>query len=200
MNAKEAYITVALLAIGALLNFGYPVVAEAFSIPVGMEFIIIAYCLIVMLVPLRMTEVVGIGILGGALNIITDVTHLTTVISMHAPPSELLMALFNLVSEPVGIVVCFLIFPFLGARVSKAAPFGAAFMATLASGCAYLGMVFLSNPHLIATQPAYPAAFLYRVVLAAVVNAVVVQLVFLVVEKPVNTYLVAPAEQATRES
>jgi hypothetical protein len=195
MNAKEVFLIVAFLAIGALLNFGYPVVAGAYAIPVGIESVIIAYCLIVMLVvPLRMAEVVGIGVLAGVLNILSDVTHLTTVLSLHAPRSELFMALFNLVSEPVGIIVCFLVFSFLAARVRQAAPFAAAFLATMASGCAYLVMILLFNPHLVAIQTAYPEAFLYRVVLAAIVNAVVVQVVFMVVETPVKAYLAGPAE------
>ena len=104
------------------------------------------------------------------------------------------MALFNLVSEPVGITVCFLTFSFLAARVRQAAPFVAAFLATLASGLVYLAMVFLVNPHLDAAQPGYPEAFLYRVVLAAIVNAVVVQVVFMVVETPVKAYLAGPGE------
>lgn len=194
MDAKEVFLIIAFLAVGALLNFGYPVVAQALAIPVGVEFVIIAYCLVVMLVvPLRIAEVVGIGILAGVLNILSDVTHLTTILSMHAPRSVLLMALFNLVSEPVGITACFLAFAFLAVRVRQAAPFGAAFLATLASGCAYLAMVFLFNPAMIASQPGFIEAFLYRVVLAAIVNAVVVQVVFMVVGTPVKAYLAGPA-------
>ena len=195
MNAKEVFLIVAFLAIGALLNFGYPVVQEAYAIPVGIEFVIIAYCLVVMLVaPLKMAEVVGIGIFAGVLNILSTVTHLAVILSMHAPRLQLFMALSNLVSEPVGIIICFLAFSFLAVRIRHAAPFAAAFLATLASGLTYLAMVFFSNPHFIATQPTYPEVFLYRVVLAAIVNAVVVQVVFRVVEKPVKAYLVGPAE------
>ena len=118
MNAKEVFLIVTFLAFGALLNFSYPVVAQAYAIPVGIEFVIIAYCLAVMLiVPLRMGEVIGIGILAGVINILSDITHLTTILGMHAPKQVLFMALFNLVSEPVGITVCFLAFLFLAARV-----------------------------------------------------------------------------------
>jgi hypothetical protein len=195
MNAKEVFLIVAFLATGALLNFGYPVVAEAYAIPVGIEFVIIAYCLVVMLVvPLRMAEVVGIGVLAGVLNILSNTAHLTTILSMHAPRQVLVMALFNLISEPVGITVCFIAFAYLVTRIRPAAPFAAAFLATLASGLVYLAMVFLINPAMIATQPGFTDAFLYRVAAAAVVNAVVVQLVFLVVEKPVKAYLAGPAE------
>jgi hypothetical protein len=195
MNAKEVFLIVAFLATGALLNFGYPLVQEAYAITVGIEFVIIAYCLVVMLVaPLRMAEVVGIGIFAGVLNILSNVTHLTVILGMHAPRSQLFMALSNLVSEPVGIIICFLAFSFLAARIRPAAPFVAAFLATLASGLTYLAMVFFSNPHFIAAQPTYPEVFLYRVVLAAIVNAVVVQLVFMAVEKPVKAYLAQPAE------
>lgn len=195
MNAKRVFLIIAFLATGALLNFGYPLVQEAYAIPVGIEFVIIAYCLVVMLVaPLKMAEVAGIGIFAGILNILSDVTHLAAILSMHAPRSALFMAFFNLVSEPAGIIVCFLAFSFLAARIRPAAPFAAAFLATLASGLTYLAMVFFSSPHLVAAQPAYGEAFLYRVVLAAIVNAVVVQVVFMVVEKPVNAYLAGATE------
>lgn len=195
MNAKEVFLIVAFLATGALLNFGYPLIQEAYAITVGIEFVIIAYCLIVMLVsPLKMTEVVGIGIFAGILNILSNITHLTVMLGMHAPRSEWFMALVNLVSEPVGIIICFLAFSFLVTRIRPAAPFAAAFLATLASGLTYLGMVFLSNPHLIATQPTYPEVFLYRVILAAIVNAVVVQVIFMALERPLKAYLAGPAE------
>jgi hypothetical protein len=196
MNAKEVFLIVVFLATGALLNFGFPYVQMVYAIPVGIEFIIIAYCLLVMLVaPLRIAEVFGIGIFAGVLNILSNVTHLTVILSMHVPRSELFMALFNLVSEPVGIIICFLAFSFLAARIRLAAPFAAAFLATLASGLAYLGMVVIfANLHLVAALPTYPEVFLYRVVLAAIVNAVVVQVVFMVVEKPVKAYLAGPAE------
>jgi hypothetical protein len=194
MDAKGAYITISFLAIGVFLNFGYPVVAEALSIPVAMEFIIIAYCLVVMLVPLRMREAVGIGIIAGILTILSDVVHLTTVLSMHASRPALFMALFNLISEPAGITICFLAFAYLAGRIRNGAPFAAAFLATLASGLAYLAMIFLFNPGLIAAQPAYTESFLLRVVTAAVVNAVVVQIMFMAVGRPVKAYLGGLAE------
>jgi energy-coupling factor transport system ATP-binding protein len=194
MNAKEVFLIVALLAVGALLNFGFPVVAEAYAIPVGIEFVIIAYCLVVMLVvPLGMREVIVLGILAGALNILSDTSHLVTILSMHAPRPALFMALVNLISEPVGIIVCFLAFAYLAARIQLAAPFAAAFLATIASGLTYLVMVFLFNPNLIASQPGFTDAFLFRVAAAAVVNAVVVQLVFMIAERPVKAYLAGPA-------
>ena len=195
MNAKEVFLIVAFLATGALLNFGYPVVAAAYGIPVGSEFIIIAYCLVVMLIiPLTMAEVIGIGLLAGVLNIVSDTIHLATIMSMNAPGPALFMALFNLVSEPVGIIVCFLTFAYLSVKVQPVAPFVGTFFATLASGLTYLAMIVLFNPHLLASQPTYLGAFLSRVLLAAVVNAVAVQVIFMVAEKPVRAYLAGPVE------
>ena len=194
MNIKKVSLIFAILAIGGLLNFGYPLLAAAYSIPVGMELIIVGYCLIAMLVPLSFGELLGIGILAGFLNIVSDTTHLAAIISMHAPRSVLLMGLFNLASEPVGIVVCFFMFAYLGDRIRSVAPLAAAFIATLASGFTYLAMVFLFNPHLIASEPGYVEAFLLRVAEAAVVNAVVVQLVFMAVHRPVKAYLAGSAE------
>lgn len=194
MNFKKVFLIFAFLATEGLLNFVYPLIAAAYAIPVGMEIVIIAYCLIAMLVPLSLAELVGIGALAGLLNILSDTTHLAPIISMHVPRSELFMALFNLISEPVGIVVCFFAFAYLVARIRSAAPFAAAFLATLASGFAYLAMVFLFNPHLIAAESGYTGAFLLRVAEAAFVNAVAVQLVFMVVSRPVTAYLAGDAE------
>lgn len=195
MNAKEVLLTVALLAIGALLNFGYPVVAQAYAVPVGVEAVIIAYCLVVMLVvPLRLAEVAGIGVLAGLLTILSTSTHIAAIIGGQVSWAVLSMALFNLVSEPVGITICFLAFTLLAVRVRQVAPLVAAFIATLASGGAYLVLIILFNPVLISAQPSYPEAFLYRVILAAIVNAVVVQIVFMLVERPVKAYLAGPED------
>ncbi|PKG31578.1 hypothetical protein [Methanoregula sp.] len=193
MNAKEVFLVVAFLLAGTLLNIGYPVVAMAYAIPVSIEFVIAAYCLVAMLVvPLRMAEIAAIGILAGILTILSNYVHIVTLISGHASWPALCMAFANLASEPAGIIVCFIAFPCLAARVRAAAPFAAAFLATIASGLTYLALLLLLPPHIPATQPGFLEAFLMRVVIAAIVNAVVVQVVFMVADQPVKRYLAGP--------
>jgi hypothetical protein len=115
--------------------------------------------------------------------------HLATILSGHAATAAGFMALFNLVSEPVGITVCFLAFAYLAGRIYPVAPFTASFLATLASGFAYLAMVFLFNLGLVATQPGFLGSFISRVLMAAVVNALVVQIIFMGIGRPVKRFL-----------
>jgi hypothetical protein len=194
MNAKEVFLVVAFLLAGALLNIGYPVVAMSYGIPVSIEFVIAAYCLVAILVaPLRITEIAGIGILAGILTILSNYAHIVTLISGHASWPDLCFAFANLASEPAGILACFIAFPFLAARVRAAAPFAAAFLATIASGLTYLALLLLLTPAMLAAQPGFLEAFLLRVLIAAIVNAVVVQLIFMGLEQPVKRYLADPA-------
>ncbi|MFA4878384.1 MAG: hypothetical protein WC586_13350 [Methanoregula sp.] len=192
MNAKEAQVTAAILVCGAILNYGYPVVARAVSLPSGIEFVIVAYCLIVLLVPLRIGEVVAIGIFSGVLNILTSPVHVATILGGQSFSAAGFMAFFNLISEPVGIIVCFIAFTYLAGKLRFTSPLVASFIATFASGLAYLLLVFLFNPALPATQPEFLGSFLNRVAMAAVVNAVLVQLIFMAVKRPMKAFLAGP--------
>lgn len=180
---------VSILLLGAVANYGYPLVANALAIPAGIEFVIVAYCLVVMLVPLRLREVALIGIASGILNIASNPAHVATLLFGNGATGAGFMALFNLVSEPVGIIVCFVAYAYLAGRIRPAAPFAAAFAATLASGLMYLLAVLLLNPTHIAIQPGFTGSFLVRVAVAAVLNAIVVQLLFMAAERPVQAYL-----------
>jgi hypothetical protein len=178
-----------MLVAGAVLNYAYPLVAQALAIPFGIEFVIVAYCLVVMAIPLTVPEVFVIGIVSGALNIISNPAHVATILGGQAPTAAEILALSNFVSEPVGIMVCFFAFAYLAGRARGGAPFAAAFIATMASGLVYLLAVLLLNPGLIGEQPAYPATFLVRVGIAALTNAVVVQVVFMAAGRPVKDFL-----------
>lgn len=189
MNAKDTVVTIAILVLGASLNYVYPFIAKALAIPAGIEFVIVAYCLVVMLVPMSVAEVVGVGIISGILNIISNPAHVATLCGGPVTSSAGILALSNLVSEPVGILVCFFTFAYLAGRLRGGAPFVAAFIATMASGLVYLLAVLLLNPGIIGEQPAYPATFLVRVGVAAIVNAIVVQVLFMAASRPVKTFL-----------
>ena len=192
MNVKEAQVTAMILVCGAILNYLYPFLAPAISFPVSVEFVIVAYCLIVLLVPLRIGEVIGVGILSGFLNILSNPVHVATILGGQSGTAAGFMAFFNLISEPVGIVVCFFAFAYLAGKLRFTSPLVASFIATFASGLAYLLMVFLFNPALPASQPEFLGSFLDRVAVAAVVNAVVVQIVFMAVRRPVKALLAGP--------
>ena len=189
MNLKEALAVTAILACGAVLNFGYPIVAGALSIPVGIEFVIVAYCLVVMTVSLPLAEVVGIGIISGVLNILSNPAHVATILSGQAATTAGILALSNLVSEPVGITVCFFAFAYLAGRIRMGAPLAVAFLATMASGLVYLVTVLLLTPGIIAVQPEYVETFLLRVVQAAVVNAVVILVIYTAISRHVKKIL-----------
>ena len=191
MNAKDLLVAAVLLVPGAILNYAYPVIANALSVPAGIEFVIVAYCLVVMLVPLRVTEVAGIGIVSGILNILSNPTHVATILGGQAATGAGFMAFFNLVSEPVGILVCFFAFAYLAGKIRAVAPFAAAFAATMASGFMYLLAVLLLNPTHIAIQPGFTGSFLLRVAVAAVLNAIVVQVFFMAAGRPVKEYLMS---------
>jgi hypothetical protein len=189
MHAKEALIAITILILGTILNYGYPIVAEALAIPVGIEFVIVAYCLVVMLMTLRIRQVIMIGILAGILNILSNPAHVTTILGGKIATSAGILALSNLASEPVGILACFFAFAYLAGRTRTGAPFVAAFIATVASGLVYLLVVLLLNPGILASQPGYTGMFLFRVGEAAVANAVVAGVLFQVASGPVKRFL-----------
>jgi len=179
LNPGKIRIIAAILLAGTVLNYLGARIADAFSLPAGIAFLIVAYCLIVMLLPLRLAEVVGIGIVSGALTILSDPRHLATILGRQAATAAGLMASFNLVSEPVGIVACLWAYTFLKGKARAGVPFTAAFLAACASGIAYLLMVFVFNPSLVAAQPGYPETFLSRVAETALLTAIVVQVLIM---------------------
>jgi len=190
MYTNEAQAAAAILIAGAVMNYGYALAAQALSVPVGIEFVIVAYCTVVVLVPLRLLEVLAIGIISGFLNIVTSPAHIATIAGGEVFSSAGLMAVVNLLSEPAGILVCFAAFAWLaGSRVRTAAPFAAAFVATAASGLVYLAVIVLLNPGHITDWPAYTAGFLIRVGLAAITNAIVVQAIVLAAGSRVKAFL-----------
>ncbi|MEN6611787.1 MAG: hypothetical protein ABFC24_13175 [Methanoregulaceae archaeon] len=190
LKGKKIGIVAAALALGAVLNCTWAVIAKAWAVPVGIEFVIVSYCLLVTLISFSLAEVIGIGIISGLLTFLSNPLHAITISGGQVTlASGFSMAFFNMVSEPVGIAACFLAFGYLSGKIRAGAPFLAALLATLASGLAYLLMVYLFNPGLIAAQPGYTGMFLGKVVQVAVVNAVLVQVIFLATTVPVQKFL-----------
>lgn len=190
MDRKIAGICAVVLLLGAILNYVWAIFAKSMGIPVSIEFVIVAYCLLVLMVPLRLPEVLGIGILSGFLTFLANPLHTISISGGQISlASGLSMALFNLVSEPVGILVCFVLVGLFVTEVPRAAAFPATMMATLASGFTYLILVTVLNSSLLDLQPDYLIMFFGKVIQVAVVNGIIVQVLFLAVGEPVTKYL-----------
>jgi hypothetical protein len=181
MNAKKIAMIAATLVTGAILNYCYALLAQLYAIPVRIECVIIAYCLLVMLLSLRIGDVIGIGILAGILTILSTPSHSLIFsggqLAIAGDPG---MALFNLVSEPAGILACFLAYACLKQKISTGAEFVTAFLATGISGMVYLLLVNLFDPGLIASTSSFTGDFILQVGQVAVVNGVLVQVLFMV--------------------
>jgi drug/metabolite transporter (DMT)-like permease len=91
----------------------------------------------------------------------------------------------NIISEPIGALVCFALYAVLRER-TKLAPTVTTFLATLASGFSFaaIAMMFvgasvLSSPKYGGDIMAFIAVFVPIVVITAVFNAIVVQFLYI---------------------
>jgi len=190
MHSKKILVIAATLLIGGILNYLYAALTQVYALPVRIEFVIIAYCLLVILLPLRMGEVIGIGIIAGILTIVATPSHALIISGGQlAITGDLGMALFNLVSEPAGIVACFLAYAYLAKTIGRGAQFAAAFLATIATGFVYLLLVIIFDPGLIASTTTWTQDFLVQVVQVAVVNGLLVKVFFMVAGRRVQEVL-----------
>jgi len=186
MSHKKILITAAVLILGAIVNYAWAVFARMYAIPVGAEFVIAAYCLLVVLLPLSWREALCTGIAAGVLTIVANPNHAIAIEGGQlVMKSGYVLGLANLVSEPVGILVCFFVFAFLAERFRMTAPFIATFIATLASALAYVVLVSTFNPSLHVTDPAWLGDFVVKVGQVALTDAVIVQVFFLLLHERV---------------
>ena len=195
MQSKEILIIALLLLAGAVANYLCTLLFAALSVPFEIEFIIIAYCLVVMLLSPRLGPVICIGIIAAILNIVSDPTYGVTLAGGQlAMPEDLwLWGLFSFVSEPVGILVCSFSFAYLVAKAGRAAPLVSGFLATVGSGFAYLIMAVLFASGQVGTVAPWVTTFILTVLLVAVMNAVIIQVLYLVLEKPVRSTVAGTA-------
>ena len=164
MKSKDIAIVGILLAIGAILRYFLAMLHT----PLTPNMIIAFYCLAIILIRPKVLEALGIGIVAGALSMLIS--------SSIFPPA-------NLISEPVGALVCFGLYALLREK-SKLAPTATTFVATLASGFTFAGVAIIAigatylakyNGDLMA----FVAVFVPIVVITAVFNAIIVQLLYL---------------------
>jgi energy-coupling factor transport system ATP-binding protein len=163
MKSKDIAIVGILLAIGAILRYFLAMLHT----PLTPNMIIAFYCLAIILIRPRMLQAFGIGLVAGALSMVIS--------SSMFPPG-------NLISEPVGALACFLLYAAMRDRTSFA-PTVTTFIATLASGFTFaavaiiaIGATYLAKYN--GDMMAFVAVFVPIVVITAVFNAIIVQLLY----------------------
>jgi len=167
MKSQDIAIVGILLAVGAIVRYLSLVIPG----PIVSNLVIAFYSLAIILVIPTLTEVVGIGIVAG----------IVCALLSHSifPPA-------NLISEPVGAIACLLTYKALRSKLSLA-PALSTLISTLTSGITFVivAMVMVA-PAIIskfATMGAFVAAIIPIVVLTAVANAVIVQVLYIPASK-----------------
>ncbi|HSA37273.1 MAG TPA: hypothetical protein P5013_00080 [Methanoregula sp.] len=164
MKSKDIAIVGILLAIGAILRYFLAMLHT----PLTPNMIIAFYCLAIILIRPTILEALGIGLVAGALSMLIS--------SSMFPPG-------NLISEPAGALVCFGLYAAMRER-TKYAPTVTTFIATLASGFTFaavaiiaIGATYLAKYN--GDMMAFVAVFVPIVVITAVFNAIIVQLLYI---------------------
>lgn len=165
-NLVSVVVVAVLIAIGAALRLFVP---PAFGITPN--FIIAMYCLAILLTRPKLSGALAIGIVGGAVSMLT---------SKSAVPYV------NLVSDLVGAFVCYLIVALL--PKAKAAelfikPVLGTFMGTVASGGVF---VFITKVILVWKVAAAMSAFTFVVLPTALVNCIITYILYLPTKRVFN--------------
>lgn len=163
MKSQDIAIVGILLAVGAIVRYLSLVIPG----PIVSNLVIAFYCLAIILVIPTFTEVIGIGIVAG----------IVCALLSHSifPPA-------NLISEPVGAVACLVTYKTLRDNFSFS-PAPSTLIGTLVSGTTFVivAMVLVAPAILskFTTIGAFAAAVIPIVVLTAIANAVIVQILYL---------------------
>jgi len=163
MKSRDIAIVGILLAVGAILRYFLAMLHT----PLTPNMVIAFYCLAIILVRPKVYEALGIGIVAGILSMLIS--------SSIFPPA-------NLISEPVGALVCFGLYTVLRNR-TQLAPTISTFLTTLASGFTFaaVAIMFVSATILAkynGDMMGFIVAFVPIVVITAVFNAVIVQILY----------------------
>jgi len=164
MKSKDIAIVGILLAVGAILRYFLAMLHT----PLTPNMIIAFYCLAIILIRPKVLEALGIGIVAGILSMLIS--------SSMFPPA-------NLISEPIGALVCFALYALLKDR-TKLAPTATTFLSTLASGFSFaaIAIVFVGATILQKYNgdiAGFIVVFVPIVVITAVFNAIIVQILYL---------------------
>jgi hypothetical protein len=163
MKSKDIAIVGILLAIGAILRYFLAMLHT----PLTPNMIIAFYCLAIILIAPTIFEAIGIGLVAGLLSMLIS--------GSIFPPA-------NLISEPLGALVCFAVYALIKNR-SKLAPTATTFLVTLVSGFSFAAIALIAvMPTILQkyhTLDAFIIVFVPIVVVTAVFNAVIVQILYI---------------------
>jgi hypothetical protein len=167
LREKKAGLTISdvilvgvLLAVGAVLKF---FVGSMFNIGMKPNFIIAMYCLAILLIKPKFIEAIFIGIIAGA-------------ICQVFPGTPYI----NIISEPIGaVIMAVLVYLPLKVGGFSLKPIIGTFLSTLASGFTFLGILYAAF-YAGANVDTMPfGAFIVLILGTAVINAVIVQLLYI---------------------
>ena len=163
MKSKDIAIVGILLAVGVILRFFMALL----ELPMTPNVIIAFYCLSIVLIRPKIHEVVLIGLVGAALSFLVSS-------SIFRPA--------NFISEPLGALVCFGVYMMTQNRM-QLAPAVTTFLATLVSGVSFaiIALVAVTQGIVItkATVAGLVTTFIPIIIVTAIVNAIIVQLLFI---------------------
>jgi energy-coupling factor transport system ATP-binding protein len=163
MKSKDIAIVGILLALGAILRFFLAMLHT----PLTPNMIIAFYCLAIILIRPKVLEALGIGLVAGILSMLIS--------SSMFPPA-------NLISEPLGALVCFGLYAVLKEK-TKFAPTVTTFITTLASGFSFaaIAIIFVGSTILSKYNGNimnFVIVFVPIVIVTAIFNAVIVQILY----------------------
>ena len=163
MKSKDIAIVGILLAIGAILRYFLAMLHT----PLTPNMIIAFYCLAIILISPKVYEALGIGLVAGILSFLIS--------GSIYPPA-------NLISEPLGALVCFAVYGLIKNK-SELAPVATTFLTTLVSGFTFAAIALIAVAPAIlqkyATIQGFIIIFVPIVVITAVFNAVIVQILYI---------------------
>jgi hypothetical protein len=163
MKSKDIAIVGILLAIGAILRYFLAMLHT----PLTPNMIIAFYCLAIILISPKVHEALGIGFVAGILSMLIS--------GSIFPPA-------NLISEPIGALVCFGVYALLRNK-SKLAPTVTTFLVTLASGFTFAAIALIAvAPKILekySTMEGFIVVFVPIVVITAIFNAIIVQILYI---------------------
>jgi hypothetical protein len=163
MKSRDIAIVGILLAIGAIVRYLSLIIPG----PIVANLVIAFYCLAILLVLPTLTEAIGIGIVAGIVSAL--ISHSVF------PPG-------NLISEPVGAIVCLLVYRALKGRVPGSEAI-TTFIATVASGSVFVLISLVAvAPAVLSkyvTIGAYAVVVVPIILMAAIANAVIAQVIYM---------------------
>ena len=162
MDSKDIFLVAALLCAGALLRF----ILVLFGELVTPNVIVAFYSIAIMLILPSFGEAIGIGLVSGIL---------TALISQSIINPAFLL------SEPLGAAVCLLVFITLRYH-KRAAPYAAAFTATIASGVVFAVLAVSLASSRISEEFVHPGDYLTSMAMVimatALINALIAGLIY----------------------